>query len=102
LKFWSKIEISVNNRNLVKNYNFAQTSKFPSKIEIVVKNYNFSQKSKFPKMAFMGENYNFGKNRNFRRKWKYPSKIAISVENYNFAQKSKLRSKIASLVENKM
>jgi len=41
LKFWSKIEI------LVKNRNFAQKSIFWSKIEILVKNRNFGQNRNF-------------------------------------------------------
>ena len=66
MKFCSKIEI------LVKNRNFGQKSKFWSKIEILLKNRNFGQKSKFvskieifvkfgQKLKFSS---NLGKNRN--------------------------------------
>ena len=69
-KFWSKIEILIENRN------FGQKSKFWSKIKILVKNRNFGQKSKF---------------------W---SKIEILARNWNYGQKSEFWPEVVILVKN--
>jgi len=61
-------------KNLVKNRNFGQKSKFWSKIGILVKNRNFGQKSKF---------------------W---SKIEILVKNRNFGQKNSKKYDIFTFV----
>jgi len=56
--------------------NFGPKSKFWSKIEILVENRNFGPKSKFwPKIEILVQNRNFG------RKSKFWSKIEILVEN---------------------
>ena len=51
---------------MVENQNFAQKSKFCSKIEISVKNQNFAQKSKKPKTVSEIDCL-FSKNQNFSK-----------------------------------
>ena len=70
-KFWSKLEIFVENRN------FGQKSKFCSNIKILVENRSFARKSKFY------------------------SNIKLLVENWSFAQKSKFCSNIESIFRQK-
>jgi len=54
-KFWSKIEM------LIENNNFGQKSKFCSKIQILFKNPNFVQKFKFcSKIQILVKNSNTG------------------------------------------
>ena len=67
----------------VKNKTFAQKSKFWSKIKLLLKNQNFGQKSKFwSTIVILVKNCYFG------QKLLFWSKIFILVKNFYFGQKS--------------
>ena len=74
-------------RFCLKNRNFAQKTKFWSKIEILLKQQNFGQKSKF-----CAKIETLVKNRIFGQQSKFWSKIESLLKKRNFSQKSKLWS----------